>query len=99
MKAHRVKCQQCSHGVTVVGATPKDGIGLIGDENGQILEVFAGQLDEDTAVAKMAEIVAEQENEARKAITEEGAEPYEELTANDIRQGWNFDVQSMPIRP
>jgi hypothetical protein len=97
MKAHRVKCQQCSHGVTVVVAQPKDDGGLIGDSNGVITEVFAGALGDDEAIDKIAPIIAAQENEARKAILEEGEE-FDEITPQDIRLNWAFAIQSMPIR-
>lgn len=97
MKAHRVKCQLCAHGVTIVVAQPKEDGGLSGIMESQLIEVFAGALDDDTAIDKAAQIIAEQENEARNAIKNEGEE-VDQYVAQDIRLNWAFSVQSMPIR-
>lgn len=93
MKAHRVKCQQCANGVTVVVAHPKDSE----DGEGQLMEVFAGIMSEVDAVVAMSEIVAQEETEAAGSILEEGEES-DEYTAEDIRLDWVFHVSTLNIR-
>jgi hypothetical protein len=96
MKAHRVKCQLCAHGVTIVTAAPLD-FDLDGES--PFTEVFAGALDDDKAKDRMSAVIAEQENDSHKAILEgEELAQYEDITADQIKTTYKFVINSMPIR-
>lgn len=95
MRAHRVKCQQCANGVTIVVARHNDET----DGESHLTFVYAGIQDESAVTDKAAAIVAEEETEARLAMLEEGEEPDDVITAEQIKATWTFDVSNGSVRP
>jgi hypothetical protein len=95
MKAHRVACQRCANGVTVVIARRVDH-----DETADVTEVFAGQLTQDEATTAMTEILLAQVQSDEAAYRAE--HPYidrdEPITAHDIMHNWTFHLESKRIR-